>query len=297
MFISYCVLYSSCPQSLQPECGNMFHILYCGLFCVQLYVLLLLCALCRPDQPQSSLKMRRIQRRRRKKRKRRISASRVHLMWSWWLSHPHLSYQVNHKVTVGQRWGLRLVLWCFQLGQALTQTQVWILGNAVNLVPIYHYHLVRSYTPVTFNCSFASVWKILLTEVHLDTLLDISAFDSFLTSLVRQEMSQMPRGVYFSALRGGNLRSDQGKTVAGIPSFMLKTYEKNKQPGLKPGLAGDNMLYFYLIALWKYHCSVTLHYCRGVKVITIIVSIYVLNKDSASVNNIIILHRTGGWYK
>lgn len=49
----------------------------------------------------------------------------------------------------------------------------------------------------------------------------------------------MPRGVYFSALRGGNLRSDQGKTMAGIPSFMLKTYEKNKQPGLKPGLAGE----------------------------------------------------------
>lgn len=51
-------------------------------------------------------------------------------------------------------------------------------------------------------------------------------------------MSQMPRGVYHLALRGGNLRSDQGKTVAGVPAFMLKTYEKNKQPGLKPGLAG-----------------------------------------------------------
>ncbi|KAL0189417.1 hypothetical protein M9458_016516, partial [Cirrhinus mrigala] len=54
----------------------------------------------------------------------------------------------------------------------------------------------------------------------------------------RQEMTHMPRGVYHSALSGGNLRSDQGKTVSGIPSFMLKTYEKNKQPGLKPGLAG-----------------------------------------------------------
>lgn len=55
----------------------------------------------------------------------------------------------------------------------------------------------------------------------------------------------MPRGVYFSALRGGGLRSDQGKTLAGIPAFMLKSYEKNKQPGLKAGLAGDwlaNML-------------------------------------------------------
>ncbi|KAM9424589.1 focadhesin isoform 2-T2 [Pholidichthys leucotaenia] len=72
------------------------------------------------------------------------------------------------------------------------------------------------------------------------------AYQLFLTSLVKQEMSQMPRGVYFSALRGGNLRSDQGKTVAGIPSFMLKTYEKNKQPGLKPGLAAGMLLCYDL---------------------------------------------------
>ncbi|XP_039996604.1 focadhesin [Xiphias gladius] len=74
----------------------------------------------------------------------------------------------------------------------------------------------------------------------------LPAFKLFLTSLVKQEMSQMPRGVYFSALRGGNLRSDQGKTVAGIPSFMLKTYEKNKQPGLKPGLAAGLLLSYEL---------------------------------------------------
>ncbi|XP_053199817.1 focadhesin [Scomber japonicus] len=74
----------------------------------------------------------------------------------------------------------------------------------------------------------------------------LQAFELFLTSLVKQEMSQMPRGVYFSALRGGNLRSDQGKTVAGIPSFMLKTYEKNKQPGLKPGLAAGLLLCYEL---------------------------------------------------
>lgn len=65
-----------------------------------------------------------------------------------------------------------------------------------------------------------------------------TALETFLTSLIRQEMSQMPRGVYHLALRGANLRSDQGKTVAGVPGFMLKTYEKNKQPGLKLGLAG-----------------------------------------------------------
>lgn len=84
------------------------------------------------------------------------------------------------------------------------------------------------------------------------------AFELFLTSLVRQEMSQMPRGIYFSALRGGNLRSDRGKTVAGIPSFMLKTYEKNKQPGLKPGLAGDPVT-AHLAGLSDIDCVVSLN--------------------------------------
>ncbi|XP_076829762.1 focadhesin [Brachyhypopomus gauderio] len=74
----------------------------------------------------------------------------------------------------------------------------------------------------------------------------LPALETFLTALVRQEMNQMPRGVYHSAMRGGNLRSDQGKTIAGIPSFMLKTYEKNKQPGLKPGLAAGLLLCYDL---------------------------------------------------
>uniref|UniRef100_A0A7N8WWN7 Focadhesin n=1 Tax=Mastacembelus armatus TaxID=205130 RepID=A0A7N8WWN7_9TELE len=88
-----------------------------------------------------------------------------------------------------------------------------------------------------------------LSYVKLMALTPMSvlpAFQLFLTSLVKQEMSQMPRGVYFSALRGGNLRTDQGKTVAGIPSFMLKTSEKNKQPGLKPGLAAGLLLCYEL---------------------------------------------------
>lgn len=70
-----------------------------------------------------------------------------------------------------------------------------------------------------------------------DLLLFLSALGEFFTSLVKQEMVNMPRGVYHSALKGG-VRSDQGKTVAGIPNFILKMYETNKQPGLKPGLAG-----------------------------------------------------------
>ncbi|KAF4089364.1 hypothetical protein AMELA_G00065400 [Ameiurus melas] len=74
----------------------------------------------------------------------------------------------------------------------------------------------------------------------------LPALETFLTALIRQEMSQMPRGVYHLALRGGNLRSDHGKTVAGVPAFMLKTYEKNKQPGLKPGLAAGLLLCYDL---------------------------------------------------
>ncbi|XP_043916316.1 focadhesin [Protopterus annectens] len=71
-----------------------------------------------------------------------------------------------------------------------------------------------------------------------------TAFEEFLTSLVKQEMAKMPRGIYHSALRSGAVRSDQGKTVSGIPRFMLKMYEKNKQPGLKPGLAAGMLLSF-----------------------------------------------------
>ncbi|XP_077597799.1 focadhesin [Stigmatopora nigra] len=75
----------------------------------------------------------------------------------------------------------------------------------------------------------------------------LPALEVFLTSLVKQEMIHMPRGVYFSALRGGGeLRSDRGKSLAGIPAFVLKTYEKNKQPGLKPGLAAGLLLCYEL---------------------------------------------------
>uniref|UniRef100_A0A6I8R488 Focadhesin n=1 Tax=Xenopus tropicalis TaxID=8364 RepID=A0A6I8R488_XENTR len=74
----------------------------------------------------------------------------------------------------------------------------------------------------------------------------LPALEAFLSSLVKQEMSRMPRGIYHTALRGGNIRSDQGKTIAGVPNFMLKMYEKNKQPGLKPGLAAGMLLCYDL---------------------------------------------------
>ncbi|CAO2588015.1 Focad [Lemmus lemmus] len=77
----------------------------------------------------------------------------------------------------------------------------------------------------------------------------LPALEEFFTSLVKQEMVNMPRGIYHSALKAG-IRSDQGKTVAGIPNFILKMYETNKQPGLKPGLAGG-MLFCYDVAMYQ----------------------------------------------
>uniref|UniRef100_A0A8B9CJ79 Focadhesin n=1 Tax=Anser brachyrhynchus TaxID=132585 RepID=A0A8B9CJ79_9AVES len=74
----------------------------------------------------------------------------------------------------------------------------------------------------------------------------LGAFEEFATSLVKQEMTNMPRGVYHSALRGAATRSDQGKTVAGIPNFLLKMYERNKQPGMTPGLAAGMLLCYDL---------------------------------------------------
>ncbi|KAL8203085.1 UNVERIFIED_CONTAM: hypothetical protein K2H54_039510 [Gekko kuhli] len=74
----------------------------------------------------------------------------------------------------------------------------------------------------------------------------LPAFEEFAASLVKQEMASMPRGIYHSALRGSAVRSDQGKTVSGVPSFMLKMYERNKQPGLKPGLAAGMLLCYDL---------------------------------------------------
>ncbi|XP_012925111.2 focadhesin [Heterocephalus glaber] len=85
----------------------------------------------------------------------------------------------------------------------------------------------------------------------------LSGLEEFFTSLVKQEMMNMPRGIYHSALKGG-IRTDQGKTIAGIPNFILKMYETNKQPGLKPGLAGG-MLFCYDVAVYQSKDGKPLH--------------------------------------
>uniref|UniRef100_A0A670ZP43 Focadhesin n=1 Tax=Pseudonaja textilis TaxID=8673 RepID=A0A670ZP43_PSETE len=72
------------------------------------------------------------------------------------------------------------------------------------------------------------------------------AFEEFATSLVKEEMANMPRGIYHSALRGNTVRSDHGKTLSSVPNFMMKMHERNKQPGLKPGLAAGMLLSYDL---------------------------------------------------
>ncbi|XP_053512244.1 focadhesin [Artibeus jamaicensis] len=88
-----------------------------------------------------------------------------------------------------------------------------------------------------------------LKLLSLTSPLVLPALEEFFTSLMKQEMVNMPRGVYHLALKGGG-RLDQGKTVAGIPNFMLKMYGTNKQPGLKPGLAGG-MLFCYDVSMYQ----------------------------------------------
>uniref|UniRef100_A0A452UPN5 Focadhesin n=1 Tax=Ursus maritimus TaxID=29073 RepID=A0A452UPN5_URSMA len=110
--------------------------------------------------------------------------------------------------------------------------------------------------PIVANAAYKSLSRFSAGEhtiLHLPEEVGLSAshcsLEEFFTSLVKQEMVNMPRGVYHSALKGG-VRSDQGKTVAGIPNFILKMYETNKQPGLKPGLAGG-MLFCYDVSTYQ----------------------------------------------
>ncbi|KAG2466444.1 FOCAD protein, partial [Polypterus senegalus] len=90
-------------------------------------------------------------------------------------------------------------------------------------------------------------YELIFTRVvHFIFICSVPALEQFLTSLVKKELVEMPRGVYHLALKGEMFRSDHGKAVAGIPGFMLKTYEKNRQPGLKSGLAAGLLLSYDL---------------------------------------------------
>uniref|UniRef100_A0A663N3R3 Focadhesin n=2 Tax=Athene cunicularia TaxID=194338 RepID=A0A663N3R3_ATHCN len=107
--------------------------------------------------------------------------------------------------------------------------------------------VITSLSPLKHGCHFGFSRVYLTFPVLSPHFLALHpGFEEFATSLVKQEMTNMPRGVYHSALRGGTVRSDQGKTIAGVPSFLLKMYERNKQPGMTPGLAAGMLLCYDL---------------------------------------------------
>ncbi|KAH9499277.1 hypothetical protein Btru_003592 [Bulinus truncatus] len=74
--------------------------------------------------------------------------------------------------------------------------------------------------------------------------LSISAYKSLLQSLMTSEVSDLPRGVYFTSATKKNLASHGGKVVEKIPNFLLQQYNNCKQPGLRQVLAAG-MLFCY----------------------------------------------------
>lgn len=141
------------------------------------------------------------------RRKNLICPFQAQLIWGWWCTRRHLFYQVSRTEHRG---------WCVADRPSVQSSEA---SGRVGPVA----------SRINQSLSYLMTQWVFL----------ISAFELFLTALVKEEMSRMPRGVHFMAMRGGSLASARGKTVAGIPAFMLKTYEKNKQPGLKSGLTGD----------------------------------------------------------
>ena len=63
-------------------------------------------------------------------------------------------------------------------------------------------------------------------------------YETFLCSMVTKEVENMPRGIHYTSLRQRSSSSNESKAVSSIPAFIQGLYEKTKQPGLRPGLAG-----------------------------------------------------------
>ena len=64
------------------------------------------------------------------------------------------------------------------------------------------------------------------------------ALRTFITSLVREEVTTMPRGIYHASYCR-QTSSNQNKAISSIPEFLQSRYDKNKQPGLRSSLAGE----------------------------------------------------------
>ncbi|KAK3097709.1 hypothetical protein FSP39_012361 [Pinctada imbricata] len=81
----------------------------------------------------------------------------------------------------------------------------------------------------------------LLKELSPDIL---KSYTNFLSAMVREEVENLPRGVFYSSLRQQGAVSNQNKAVLSIPDFIIQQYEKTRQPGLRPGLAAG-LLFSY----------------------------------------------------
>ncbi|XP_071965906.1 focadhesin-like [Antedon mediterranea] len=82
----------------------------------------------------------------------------------------------------------------------------------------------------------------LLLHVDQDILPD---FGCFLTSMVQKEVKDLPRSIYHASdmKQSINEKSDN-KAVSTISGILKNKYERNKQPGLKAGLAGGLLCCF-----------------------------------------------------
>ena len=67
----------------------------------------------------------------------------------------------------------------------------------------------------------------------------VSDYEALLSSLVGGEVNKLPRGLYHTAMRRHGLSSNQDKAIGSIPAFISQQYDKTKQPGLRPSLAGN----------------------------------------------------------
>ena len=87
------------------------------------------------------------------------------------------------------------------------------------------------------NDSLWTTWFFYYSLQHV-RIISLVGFEAFLTSMVAKEVETLPRGIYHSSLRRQGAAANQGKAIGSIPSFLLSQYQKTKQPGLRPGLAG-----------------------------------------------------------
>ena len=67
----------------------------------------------------------------------------------------------------------------------------------------------------------------------------LSDYEAFLSSMVVQEVDKLPRGIYHTAMRRHGLSTNRDKAIGSVPAFISQLYDKTKQPGLRPALAGQ----------------------------------------------------------